>query len=186
MNLAKAFLGESQARNRYDMYAKIAAKEGYQSIADNFFLTASQEQEHAKWLMRMINELKGDNKELNKMFADEVDVVTVLADTKENLKSAIAGEDYEQTTMYPEFADIADEEGHPEIAKRLRSIAEAEKNHEDRFKKLLEELEDGSMFKKDEEVTWVCKKCGYVHTSKDAPEECSSCGHPQAYFSVKK
>jgi rubrerythrin len=186
-NLAKAFIGESQARNRYDMYAKIAVKEGMEKVADNFFLTATQEQEHAKWLMRMINELKAENKELDKMILsnDEVEVVTVLADTKENLKLAIAGEDYEQTTMYPEFAKIAEEEGFPQIAKRLLAIAEAEKNHEDRFQRLLVEIESGAMFKKDHEIVWVCKKCGYAHTSTDAPEECPSCGHPQGYFSEK-
>lgn len=186
-NLAKAFLGESQARNRYDMYGKIAVKEGLEKVADNFFLTAVQEQEHGKWLLRLIIELQNKNKKSSKMILnEEVEIVTVIGDTKENLASAISGEDYEQTTMYPEFAKIAEEEGYPLIAKRLLAIAEAEKNHEDRFQKLLTEIETGTMFKKDQEIVWVCKKCGYAHTSSDAPEECPSCGHPQGYFSEKK
>lgn len=186
-NLAKAFIGESQARNRYDIYAKIAVKEGLEKVADNFFLTAVQEQEHGKWLLRLIIELQNKNKKSSKMILnEEVEIVTVIGDTKENLASAISGEDYEQTTMYPEFAKIAEEEGYPHIAKRLLAIAEAEKNHEDRFQKLLTEIETGTMFKKDQEIVWVCKKCGYAHTSSDAPEECPSCGHPQGYFSEKK
>lgn len=186
-NLAKAFIGESQARNRYDIYAKIAVKEGLEKVADNFFLTAVQEQEHGKWLLRLIIELQNKNKKSSKMILkEEVEIVTVIGDTKENLASAISGEDYEQTTMYPEFAKIAEEEGYPLIAKRLLAIAEAEKNHEDRFQKLLTEIETGTMFKKDQEIVWVCKKCGYAHASSDAPEECPSCGHPQGYFSEKK
>lgn len=183
-NLAAAFIGESQARNRYTMYSKIAKKEGFEKVSAIFALTADQEAEHAKWLMRMINELKADNSEYDTITL-EAGVPTTLADTKENLKAAIAGENYEYESMYPDFADIADEEGLPEVAKRLRSIAKAEENHEDQYKKLLEELENGTMFKKDEEVVWVCRKCGHIHTSKEAPEECPSCGHPQAYFEVK-
>jgi len=184
-NLAAAFIGESQARNRYTFYSKIAKKEGFEKVSAIFTLTADQETEHAKWLMRMINELKtGNDTEYNPIMV-EAEAPTTLADTKENLKSAIAGENYEFESMYPEFADTAEQEGLPEIAKRLRAIAKAEENHEDRYKELLKELENGTMFKKDEEVVWVCRKCGHIHTSKEAPEECPSCGHPQAYFEVK-
>ncbi len=184
-NLTKAFIGESQARNRYTMYAKIAKKEGYEEISANFLLTADQETEHAKWLMRMINQLKGDNIDYDEIVV-EVGAPTTLKDTKENLKAAIAGENYEYTIMYPEFADVAEKEGFSDIANRLRSIARAEANHEDRYKRFLEALKNNSVFKKEEEVVWVCRKCGYVHKGKEAPEKCPSCGHPQAYFQVKR
>jgi len=184
-NLTKAFIGESQARNRYTMYAKIAKKEGYEEISANFILTSDQETEHAKWLMRMINQLKGNNTEYDEIVV-EAGAPTILKDTKENLKAAIGGENYEYTTMYPEFADVAEEEGLLDIANRLRSIAKAEANHEDRYKRFLETLENGLVFKKEEEVVWVCRKCGYTHKGKEAINECPSCGHPQSYFEVKK
>jgi len=184
-NLAKAFIGESQARNRYTMYSKIAVKEGYQEISANFALTADQEAEHAKWLMRMINDLKDGNVEFDTINV-EASAPTVLGSTVDNLKTAIAGENYEHTSMYPEFAKTADEENLPDVSKRLRAIAIAEENHEDKYKKFLTELEAGTMFKKSEEVVWVCRKCGHIHTATEAPEECPSCGHPQAYFEVKK
>lgn len=184
-NLTKAFIGESQARNRYTMYSKIAKKEGFEEISENFTLTATQEAEHAKWLMRMINELKGDNTQYDEIIV-EAGAPTILKDTRENLKAAIAGENYEYTSMYPEFADIADEEGLTAIANRLRAIAKAEANHEDRYKNFLENIENGTVFKKDVETVWVCRKCGYTHSMAVAPEKCPSCGHPQAYFEVKK
>jgi len=184
-NLTKAFIGESQARNRYTMYAKIAKKEGYEEISANFTLTADQETEHAKWLMRMINQLKGDNTEYDEIVV-EAGAPTTLKDTKENLKAAIGGENYEHTTMYPEFADVAEGEGLSDVANRLRSIARAEANHEDRYKRFLVALENNSIFRKEEEVSWVCRKCGYTHKGKEAINECPSCGHPQAYFEVKK
>lgn len=184
-NLTKAFIGESQARNRYTMYAKIAKKEGFEEISANFVLTADQEAEHAKWLMRLINELKGDDAQYAEITV-EAGAPTILADTKENLKSAISGENHEYTRMYPEFADIADEEGLPKIANRLRAIAKAEANHEDRYKDFLEAIESDTVFKKDTENVWVCRKCGYAHSMKSAPIECPSCGHPQAYFEIKK
>jgi len=178
INLAKAFSGESQARNRYTFYASIAKKEGFEEISANFELTATQESEHAKWLMRMINELKKDDNALE----IESEVPTVLGTTKENLKAAIAGENHEFTSMYPEFADTADEEDLPEIANRLRAIAKAEANHEERFNGFLNNLENDSLFKKEADVKWQCRKCGYLHTGKEAIQECPSCGHPQAYF----
>ncbi len=178
INLAKAFVGESQARNRYTFYAKIAKKEGYEEISANFELTATQENEHAKWLMRLINDLKENNEDLK----IETEIPTTLGTTQENLKSAIAGENHEHSSMYPKFADTAEKESLPEIANRLRSIAKAEANHEKRFKKFLSNLENNSVFKKDIEAEWQCRKCGYIHTSKEAIEKCPSCGHPQAYF----
>lgn len=184
-NLTKAFIGESQARNRYTMYSRIAKKEGYEEISANFELTANQEAEHAKWLMRMINELKGDNTEYDEITV-EAGAPTILKDTKENLKAAIGGENYEYTTMYPEFANTAEEEGLSDIATRLKAIAKAEANHEDKYKRFLESLENSLVFKKQEEAVWVCRKCGYAHDSVEAPDECPSCGHPQAYFEIKK
>ena len=179
-NMAKAFIGESQARNRYTMYAKTAKKEGYEQISELFLLTADNEREHAKWLFRMINGLKENNDAIHV----EAEAPTVLGTTIENLKAAIGGENYEYTTMYPEFAAKAEEEGHPEIAKRLRAIGVAEKHHEGRYKSLLAELEGNTLQKKTEPKEWVCRKCGYVHTGTEPPEKCPSCDHPPSYFEL--
>ncbi|MCC7570936.1 rubrerythrin family protein [Candidatus Micrarchaeota archaeon] len=184
-NLMKAFIGESMARNRYTMYAKVAQKEGYEQIAELFLLTAENEREHAKWNYRMIGDIK---KKTGESFDDvtvEASGPTNLGTTAENLKAAISGENHEYTIMYPEFADTADKEGFPEIAKRLRAIAKAEAHHEDRYKKLLAEVEGKTVFKKDEKVLWVCRKCGYVHEGNEPPEECPSCSHPPNYFERK-
>lgn len=184
-NLSKALLGETQAINRYTIYAKIAKKEGYEQISAVIAETAEQEKEHAKWLLRMINSLKQDSSDDLTQIKIETEVETILGSTIENLKSAISGENHEHTSMYPEFADIAEEEGLLAIAGRLRAIAKAEQHHEERYKKLLKELEAGTVFKKAEEVTWVCRKCGYIHKGKEALEACPSCGHPTAYFQVQ-
>ncbi len=183
-NLTKAFIGESMARNRYTMYAKIAQKEGYDEISEIFLLTADNEREHAKWLFRMINDIKkkeGDVKEINV----EAEAPLILGNTIENIKGAIEGEHYEYASMYPDFAKAADEEGFTDVAKRLRAIAIAEKHHEGRYKKLLQELENGTLFKKNEKVVWVCRKCGYTHEDNEPPEECPSCNHEKAYFERK-
>ncbi|MFH1375791.1 MAG: rubrerythrin [Patescibacteria group bacterium] len=184
-NLSKAFIGESQARNRYTIYAKIAQKEGFEQIGAIFLETAEQEREHAKWLFRMINDLKKESKEDLSEIKVEAAAPTTLENTAENLKAAIAGENYEYTSMYPEFAETAEQEGHPEIAIRLKSIAKAEAHHEERYKKLLAILETESVFQKKEEVEWVCRKCGHIHTGKEPPKKCPSCGHPTAYFQRK-
>ena len=185
-NLTKAFIGESQARNRYTFYAKIAKEEGYEQISAIFAETAEQEKVHAKRLFEHINELK------SKMAGENLDEIkveavapTIYKDTKENLKAAIAGEYYEYTEMYPEFAKVAEEENLPDIAKRLRSIAKAEEHHEERYKKLLVQVEAGTVFKKSQETVWVCRECGYVYVGPEAPEKCPSCDHPQAYYQVK-
>jgi rubrerythrin len=179
-NLIKAFIGESQARNRYTFYASIARKEGYEQISEIFEITANNEKEHAETLFEFIQKLKDDAGEL------EVKAVAplTLGSTAENLRSAIAGEHYENSIMYPEFAEVAEKEGFPEIASRLRAIAVAEKHHEERYKKLLSLVEEGKVFKRDEEVIWVCRKCGYVHRGKEPPEECPSCGHSKNYFQL--
>jgi rubrerythrin len=176
-NLVKAFIGESQARNRYTFYAAIAKKEGFQQISAIFLETADQEREHAKWLFRLIQKLKSED-----VLKVEAEAPLVLGDTVANLKAAIAGEHYETETMYPEFAALAEEEGLPEIATRLRAIAVAEKHHEERYKKLLAQVEGKTVFKKSAPVRWVCRKCGYLHEGEVAPEKCPACGHPQSYY----
>ena len=185
-NLTKAFIGESQARNRYTMYAKIAKKEGYEQISAIFTETADQEREHAKWLFRLINELKkqSDNNKYEEITVN-ASAPTTLGTTAENLKAAIAGENYEFENMYPEFAATAKEEGLDKIATRLMSIGKAEAHHEGRYRKILDELEKGAIFKKEEETEWVCRKCGYAHLGEQAPEKCPACNHPQAYYQVK-
>ncbi len=184
-NLVKAFIGESQARNRYTFYAKIAKQEGYEQIAEIFLITADNEEEHANNLFKLINELKKESNEKMEEIVVEAAAPTTLGNTAENLKAAIAGENYEHTKMYPEFAKIAEEEGYPEIAKRLRAIAKAEEHHEERYKKLLKEVEASTVFKKEKEVWWVCRECGYIHFGKEPPEKCPSCNHPRSYFQVK-
>ncbi|HHN64414.1 MAG TPA: rubrerythrin family protein [Nitrospirae bacterium] len=184
-NLTKAFIGESQARNRYTFYAKIAQKEGYDQIAELFLITADNEREHAKWLFRLINELKGKTGEELKEISVEAAAPLTLGSTAENLQAAIDGENYEHTSMYPGFAQVAEEEGFPEIATRLRAIAKAEAHHEERYRKLLAQVQAGTVFKKPQSVTWVCRKCGYVHEGTEPPERCPSCNHEANYFQVK-
>ncbi len=184
LNLIKAFIGESQARNRYTFYSKIAKKEGYEQIASIFLETAEQEKEHAKRLFEHIQELKKELKNNDKINV-EATTPTVYGTTEENLKAAIDGENYEHTKMYPGFAEIAEKENLQEIAKRLKAIAIAEKHHEERYKKLLEQIKAGTVFKKQEEVEWVCKECGYVHKGKEPPKKCPSCDHPKSFYQIK-
>ena len=184
-NLTKAFIGESQARNRYTFYAKIAKKEGFEQISDIFLLTAENEREHAKWLFRMIDELRQTIPEKPDEIVVEAAAPLTLGTTAENLAAAIAGENYETTTMYPEFADVAEIDGLDGIASRLRSIAVAEAHHEERYRKLLATLDAYTVFTKDTTVTWVCRKCGYVHDGKEPPSECPSCDHPREYFEIR-
>jgi len=184
-NLTKAFIGESLARNRYTFYAKVAKKEGFEQIADIFLITAENEKEHASWLFRLIDELRRKSGAEPQEIKVEVAAPVKMGTTAENLKSAIAGENYEHTKMYPEFADVAEKEGFPEIANRLRAIAKAEEHHEERFRRLLKELEAGTVFKKEKEVWWVCRECGYVHFGKEPPEKCPSCDHPRSFYQVK-
>ena len=178
-NLIHAFAGESQARNRYTYYSSIAKKEGYVQISKIFEETANQEKEHAKRLMKFLNnDLKGET------IYTEGNFPVMLGTTAECLKAAAAGENEEWTDMYPEFAKIAEEEGFPEIAQVCRSIAQAEKFHEERYLFLLKKLEDGTVFKQDKIVTWKCNNCGFIYEGKEAPERCPACDHPQAHFEV--
>lgn len=183
-NLTKAFIGESQARNRYTMYSKVAKKEGYEQIADIFLVTADNEREHAKWNFQMIQQLKKKLKFDTEEIKVEAEAPLVLDNTIANLKAAIAGENYEHTIMYPEFADIAEKEGFPKIANRLRAIGKAEVHHEERYMKLLEQVEAKTVFKKKEKVKWVCRKCGYVHEGEEPLHKCPSCSHPSNYFEL--
>lgn len=184
-NLAKAFVGESQARNRYTFYSKTARNEGFEQIAEIFLTTADNEREHAKWLIRLINELKQKSGEDLSEIQVEAGVPTVLGTTAENLRAAIAGENYEYTKMYPEFADVAQKEGFLEIAVRLRAIAKAEQHHEERYKKILAHVEAGTVFKKSKPVYWVCRECGYVHFGTEPPEKCPSCDHERSFYQLK-
>ena len=176
-NLLAAFAGESQARNRYTYFSSQARKEGYMQIAAIFEETANQEKEHAK---REFKFLKGGEAEITASFP-----AGVIGNTLENLKAAAAGEHYETTEMYPEFAEVAEKEGFDEIAKVFRSIAVAEKRHEDRYVALAKNITNGVVFKREKQVRWVCRNCGYVHEGAEAPEECPACAHPQAHFELE-
>jgi len=185
INLAKAFAGESMARNRYTMYAKIARKEGYEQIAEVFLMSADNEREHASWLFRLINQLQTKSGKAGEKITIEAEVPTVYGTTEENLKAAIAGENYEHTQMYPEFARTADEEGLPDIAQRLLAIAKAEEHHENRYQKILEVVEAEAVFIKASDTWWVCRECGYIHFGKMPPESCPSCDHSKAFYQVR-
>jgi len=176
-NLLTAFAGESQARNRYTYFASQAKKEGYEQISAIFEETANQEKEHAK---REFKFLKGGEVEITATFP-----AGVIGDTLENLKDAAAGERYETTEMYPQFAEVAEKEGFAEIAEVFRNIAIAEKHHEDRYLALAKNITDGVVFKREKPVRWVCRNCGYVHEGTEAPDLCPSCAHPQAHFELE-
>ena len=177
-NLLTSFAGESQARMRYTYFASAAKKEGYEQISAIFTETADQEKEHAK---RMFKWLEGGMVEITASYP-----AGVIGNTLENLKAAAAGENEEWTKDYPHFADVADEEGFPEIAAMYRNIAVAEKGHEERYQAFVKNIEAGAVFAKDEEVVWQCRNCGYIFVGKQAPEQCPACLHPQAYFEIKK
>ena len=177
-NLLTSFAGESQARMRYTYFASVAKKEGYEQIAAIFTETADQEKEHAK---RMFKWLEGGMVEITASYP-----AGVIGTTAENLKAAAAGENEEWTADYPHFADVADEEGFPAIAAMYRNIAIAEKAHEERYLAFLSNIENESVFKKEETTVWQCRNCGFVHEGTEAPKACPACLHPQAYFEVKK
>lgn len=162
-NLWEAFAGESQARNKYTYFASVARKEGYQQIAELFEETALNEKEHAKIHFKLLHG---------------------IGSTIDNLKAAAAGENSEWTDMYPRMAKEAREEGFDHIAEIFEAIAEIEKRHEERYKKLLENIEKGTVFKKENPVKWKCRNCGHVHEGPEAPETCPVCAHPQAFFEV--
>jgi len=177
-NLLKAFAGESQATNRYNFFAKQASKEGYKQISDLFLETARNEEVHAKAFFKY---LRGGDVEITATYP-----AGKIASTLENLKAAAMGENEEHTDLYPEFAEIAKDEGFKEISATFMFIAKVEEEHEKRFLKLAENIEKDKVFKKDESIRWKCNKCGYVHEGKTAPELCPSCKHKQEYFEVKE
>ena len=180
-NLMKSFAGESQARMRYNYYASQAKKEGYVQISNIFTETADNEKEHAKRFFKFLNEdLCGQGVEIHAEYP------VALGDTKVNLKAAAEGENEEHTVLYPEFARVAEEEGFKDIAYVFREIAEVEERHEIRFKKLLANIENDKVFKKDEVVEWKCNNCGYIHTGKSAPNKCPACDHPIDHFELFK
>ena len=184
-NLAKAFAGESMARNMYISFSQIAKKEGFEQIAAAFQLTADNEREHASWSSKLTNALNAGAAEKLDGIKIDATVSTSLGNTAANLRSAIEGELHEATTMYPEFADVADSEGLPEVAKRLRAIGVAEAHHAENYKKMLAQVEAGTFFKKDQKVEWVCRECGYVHIGEEPPEKCPACDHDRAYYQLK-
>ncbi len=175
-NVLTAFAGESQARNRYTYFASQAKKEGYEQISAIFLDTADNEKEHAKVLFKL---LEGGQVEITGAFP-----AGVIGDTAANLREAAEGENYEHTKMYPEFAAVAESEGFPAIAATMRNIAVAEKGHENRYRALIKNIDEGTVFKKKEKVTWRCRNCGYLHEGLEAPQECPACQHARAYFEL--
>jgi rubrerythrin len=160
-NLKAAFAGESEVRNKYTYFASVARKEGYEQIAAIFLETADNEKEHAKLWAAALG---------------------MISDTAANLEDAIKGENYEWSTMYKEFAEIAREEGFDDIGYAFEEVAEVEEEHEKRFKALLARLQDGTTFRRDKPIKWHCRNCGYVHFGTEAPEECPACKHPRAHY----
>jgi len=177
-NLLKAFAGESQARMRYDYFAKQAKKEGLEQIAAIFEETAENEKEHAK---RFFKFLEGGPVEITATYP-----AGIIGTTLENLKAAADGENEEWTAIYQDFAKVAEEEGYKEVAIAFKMIATVEKAHESRYRTLYDNLENGKVFAKDGKVTWKCINCGYLHEGEKAPEMCPACLHPQAYFEIKE
>ena len=179
-NLMKSFAGESQARTRYTYYASVAKKQGFLQISNIFIETAEQEKEHAKRFYKFLKkDFQGEQLEVNAAYP-----IALSEDTATNLRSAAAGEHEEWSKDYPEFAKVAREEGFPEIAAAYDKITEVENRHERRYNKLLENVENGKVFKKDESVLWKCLNCGYIYEGEEAPKVCPACLHPQSYFEV--
>jgi rubrerythrin len=176
-NLMAAFAGESQARNRYTYYASQARKDGYEQIAAIFEETANQEKEHAK---REFGFLQGGEVEVTAAFP-----AGVIGSTLENLKAAAAGELHETTKMYPEFAEIAKQEGFKDVAGVFMCIGRAELHHKERYEALARNIENGVVFKREKPVRWVCRNCGYVHEGTQPPQMCPACAHPQAYYEME-
>jgi len=164
-NLQAAFAGESQARNKYTYFASVAKKEGYEQIAEIFQKTADNEKEHAKMWFKALNG---------------------IGKTQDNLKAAADGENYEWTDMYETFAKEAEEEGFDDLARKFRAVAKIEKAHEERYRKLLNNIDMQAVFEKSEETMWECRNCGHIVIGKKAPEVCPVCNHPQSYFEVRK
>ncbi len=175
-NLLASFAGESQARNRYTYFASVARKEGYEQIGAIFLETADNEKEHAK---RFFMLLEGGDVEITSSYP-----AGVIGDTAANLEASAAGEKHEWTKLYKEAEEIARKEGFEEVAIQFKEIAEVEEQHERRYRKLLKNLKEGKVFKKDTVVKWKCRNCGYVHVGKEVPEECPACAHPREFYEL--
>lgn len=175
-NLLASFAGESQARNRYTYFASVARKAGFEQISAIFLETADNEKEHAK---RFFKFLKGGDVEITASYP-----AGIIGDTAANLEASASGEHLEWTKLYPEAAKVAREEGFSKIADTFKEIAEVEERHEKRYRKLLRNITDGTVFKKDTVVEWKCRNCGYIHQSKEAPKECPACVHPQSFYEL--
>lgn len=175
-NLLKAFAGESQARMRYNYFSSVADKEGFKQIAAIFTETADNEKEHAKVFFKY---LEGGPVEITAMYP-----AGRIGTTAENLAAAAEGEHEEWSVLYPDFASIAEEEGFPKVAESFREIAEVEDAHERRYRKLLENVESGKVFVRENVVRWKCRNCGYVHEGTEAPDMCPACKHPKAYYEL--
>ena len=175
-NLLASFAGESQARNRYTYFSSVARKAGFEQIAAIFLETADNEKEHANRFFKL---LEGGDVEIQASYP-----AGVTGDTAANLEAAAAGENLEWTKLYKEAEDVAQEEGFEEIAGQFKEIAEVEEQHEKRYRKLLKNIKEDKVFKKDSVVKWKCRNCGYVHEGKEAPEECPACAHPQGFYEL--
>jgi len=175
-NLLKAFAGESQARNRYTFFSSVAKKEGLEQISALFLETAENEKEHAKVFFKY---LEGGDCEITASYP-----AGRIGTTAENLLEAANGEKMEWGTLYPHFEDVARQEGFEEIAKSFREIAEVEQHHEERYRRLLSNIQSKTVFAKDSVVKWKCRNCGYVHEGKEAPDQCPACKHPRAYYEL--
>lgn len=176
-NLLAAFAGESQARNRYAFFAKKAKEEGYEQISAFFMETAENERQHAKQFFKF---LKGGMVEITAKFP-----AGIIGTTEENLKAAAEGEHEEWEILYADASKTAREEGFIDVAAKFELIAKIEKHHEERYLKLLDNIKKNKVFKKDEEIEWVCRECGYVHKGKEPPKTCPACNHPQSYYEIK-
>ncbi len=175
-NLLASFAGESQARNRYTYFAGVAKKAGYEQIAAIFLETAENEKEHAKRFFKL---LEGGELEISASYP-----AGVIGDTAANLEAAAAGENLEWTQLYKKAEDVARQEGFEEIAKQFKEIAEVEEQHEKRYRKLLKNVKEKKVFKRDTVVKWKCRNCGYVHEGKEAPKDCPACAHLRAYYEL--
>jgi rubrerythrin len=181
-NLCKAFIGESQARNRYSMYSKQAMKDSLFELESVFNETAEQEREHAVQLSKMINQLQAKMGKKPEAVLVEAEGAAMFGSTIDNLKGSIAGETHEFTSMYPDFSKQAAKDNLPEVAKRLMAISVAEKHHKERYEKLLNAIQGGTLLKKDKPVVWFCRKCGYMHIGLTPPDKCPACDHAKEYY----
>ncbi len=178
-NLLKSFAGESQARNRYTYFASVAKKEGYEQIAAIFQETADNEKEHAEIFFKHLQSMNGEATEITAEYP-----AGKIGSTEENLLAAAEGEKMEWGTLYPEFEKIARKEGFNDVAESFKEISEVEEKHERRYRKLLANVKNKTVFKKGETVKWKCRNCGYVHEGTEAPETCPACKHPQSYYEI--